>query len=328
MKKVIQIAKGQPTSSSIVFFNEDAEKPSIKNPTDVLIKVKSVSINPVDYKIITGNVPDKVALPHGIGSDFSGIVEEVGDGVTKFKSGDEIYGDLLWNDVMQEYCVGPERLISLKPKNMSFEEAAGIPLSGVTALQALRDHGKIESGMKVCIFGGSGGVGMKAIQIAKTLGASQITTTSTNEELCLSLGADKVINYRNDDVGEILKGQNFDLVFDCVGGKDYWNAGQKILARKGQYVSVSGDNVPMYLMMPRFIYRKILATVGLGHKYHAFRAEQNSADIETLTKMIEEGNLTAIVDGPVVPFTQAGVKTMFERIMSGRTKGKLAMNLS
>jgi NADPH:quinone reductase-like Zn-dependent oxidoreductase len=179
--------------------------------------LQAISINPVDYKILKGAFPNKAGPGEtGWGSDVAGIVAAVGAEVTTLKVGDEVYSDAILHSPFATAVRIPAHKASKKPANLSFAEAATVPLAGQTALQALRDHGRMQPGFRVCVFGGSGGVGAFALQIAKALGASHVACTSSNKEMCERLGADQVVNYREADVGEVLAGGDFDIVFDTV----------------------------------------------------------------------------------------------------------------
>jgi NADPH:quinone reductase-like Zn-dependent oxidoreductase len=179
--------------------------------------LQAISINPVDYKILKGAFPNTAGPGEtGWGSDVAGIVAAVGAEVTTLKVGDEVYSDAILHSPFATAVRIPAHKASKKPANLSFAEAATVPLAGQTALQALRDHGRMQPGFRVCVFGGSGGVGAFALQIAKALGASHVACTSSNKEMCERLGADQVVNYREADVGEVLAGGDFDIVFDTV----------------------------------------------------------------------------------------------------------------
>jgi NADPH:quinone reductase-like Zn-dependent oxidoreductase len=230
---------------------------------------------------------------------------------------------------MAEFCAVDEKKVGLKPAKLSFNEAAAIPLAGLTALQGLRDYGKIFAGAKVLIYGGSGGVGSFALQFAKALGASMIATTSTNKELCESLGATHVVNYREAKVEEALKEYKFDLIFDTVGGHDYWVAGQELMAPSGHYCSIVGDGVSIPLLISQIIWRKLAAMVTSSPLYDIFLTDSNSADLDIIKEMVEEGKLKAAMD-PAEPFefNDTGAHAMFAKLMTGRTKGKLVMEVS
>jgi NADPH:quinone reductase-like Zn-dependent oxidoreductase len=230
--------------AEVLKMEENAPKP-VPGPSEVLIKVRALSINPIDWKLMEGHLPAKgKEYPRGWGTDVAGIIESLGaDCDSRLKVGDEVISDAIRCGPMAEFCVVALDRVSLKPKNVSFRDCVGISLAGLTALQAIRDHGAIKKGQRVCIFGGSGGVGTAAIQLAKILGASYVGTTSTNEELCKRLGADKVVNYKTskdiaEDLGSKDEDAKYDIVFDAVGGKPYWQIGQAILKKStGKYIT-------------------------------------------------------------------------------------------
>jgi len=289
-------------------------KPVLSTDTQVLIKIKSISINPIDYKLIgieQMKGMDPRPLPRGVGSDFSGVVEAVGSSVTRMKVGDAVFGDGLGGEVIAEYLVIESAIVAQKPSNLSFNEAAGVALASSTALQVLRNAGEVKAGSKVCIFGGSGGVGIAAIQIAKALGASEIVTTSTATDLCKSLGADSVINYRDEDVGEKLKGQNFDVVFDAVGDEAHWEAGKKIMnPDTGKYLTIAG-------------------AFSKDEKGYQFVLKKpDGPDLDQLKDWIEKGTLKVVNDGTPEPFTQEGLSNLFKKQQSGKSKGKNIMEVS
>jgi NADPH:quinone reductase-like Zn-dependent oxidoreductase len=326
MKRSVWKATGNPLLPTTVKI-ENVDKPR-PGPHGVLIKTSALSINPLDWKLLKGDFPaEGKQWPKAWGTDVSGIVVTVGADVTKLKSGDEVYADAVNFGPMAEFCVVPADKVSLKPKDMSFTEAATIPLAGLTALQALRDQGGLRSGKKVCIFGGSGGTGTMAIQIAKALNASYVAATSSNVDLCKALGADKVVNYRTEDVAESLKGQDFDIVFDTVGGYHHYLLGEKVLKKSGGvFVTVVGDGGSVAAMLPGIIWRKFVSIFGYP-KYKIFLVNSNANDLDTLTKLIEEGKLKATIDGTPFAFNDGGIKDMLEKQMGGRTKGKLVMEL-
>jgi NADPH:quinone reductase-like Zn-dependent oxidoreductase len=199
-------------------------------------------------------------------------------------------------------------------------------LAGQTALQVLRDKGKMKVGDSILIFGGSGGVGSLAIQFAKALGAAKVTTTSSSVDLCKGLGADEVINYHNDDVLTKLGTDKFNVVFDTVGGIENWKIGQKVISKGGTYVSIVGDGVSLGKMIPRLIYRKYIAFWNCG--YDIFFTEPNAGDLETIRGWVEEGKVKAVMDQvKPFPFTLDGAKDLFTKMMSCRNKGKITMTI-
>lgn len=285
----------------------------------------------MDYKIVTGAFKiDSKPFPKLVGSDVSGTIEAVGsDSSSRLKIGDKVWSDAITFGPMADYCAVAVEKVALKPSTLSFHEAATIPLAGLTALQALRDYGKLQNGGKVLIYGGSGGVGSLALQIAKALGASMIATTSTNKDLCESLGATHVVNYREVKVEEALQDYKFDVIFDTVGGYDHWVAAQQLMAPSGHYVTIVGDGIGLYSMIPRVMWRKLVATISSSPRYDLFLTNANADDLNVLRKMAEEKKLKAVLD-PTEPFefSDDGVRALFAKIMTGRTKGKLVMEVS
>src|SRR5438046_6904883 len=222
---------------------EDVEKPT---PTDdqVLVKVRAASVNPYDWHFIEGN-PKIMRLGVGLrkpkdtrlGVDYAGTVEAVGKKVTQFKAGDEVFGGR--GGAFAEYvCVRQDRLVATKPANITFDQAGSADIAGVTALQAVRDKGKVQSGQKVLINGASGGVGTFAVQIATSYGADVTGGCSTrNVDLVRSLGADHVIDYTKEDFTKT--GQRYDVILDNVGNQPLLSF-RRVLIPKGKYVMIGG----------------------------------------------------------------------------------------
>ncbi len=219
---------------SSVFQLEEVAKPKLL-PGHVLIHVKATSVNPIDTKMRSGAVssvaPEFPAILHG---DVAGIVIEVGEGVSKFKTGDEVYGCAggfkETGGALAEFMLADARLIAHKPKNVTMEEAAALPLVAITAWESLFDRANIKSGQNVLIHGATGGVGHVAIQLAKWAGANVFTTASQQNkmEIAHRLGADVAINYKEESVQEYVQkhtnGNGFGVIFDTVGGKNLDNS--------------------------------------------------------------------------------------------------------
>src|SRR6266700_1649839 len=223
---------------------ENVEKPT-PNDDQILVRVRAASVNPYDWHFIEGTPYIMRAMGVGLrkpkdtrlGVDFAGTVEAVGKNVTKFKPGDEVFGGR--GGAFAEYvCPRADRAVALKPANISFEEAASVNIAGITALQALRDKGKVQPGQKVLINGASGGVGTFAVQIAKSFGADVTGVCSTrNVDLVRSLGADRVIDYTKED---FTKGeQRYDVILDNVPNHSLSEC-RRILNPKGKYIMIGG----------------------------------------------------------------------------------------
>lgn len=235
--KAAQIDKYGGTE--VVTINEDAPKP-IPAPGQVLVEVHAAGVNPVDWKIRQGYMGEKFPLPAMLGGDFSGIIVEIGGGVSGFKKGDEVYGyaSLLagGSGSFAEFAAANVKNTAPKPRNLRHLEAAALPLAGASAWQALVDHMGLAKGQKTLIHGGAGGIGSIAIQIAKFLGAYVAATVSTRDlQFVKELGADEAIDYKKQSFEDLLN--DYDAVYDTVGGETYWRS-FKVLKKGGVIVSM------------------------------------------------------------------------------------------
>src|SRR6267143_1507370 len=225
---------------------EEVDKP-VPNDNQLLIKVRAVSVNALDWHFMEGTPYIGRPLAFGflkpdvqrLGVDYAGTVEAVGKNITEFKPGDAVYGNKF--GAFAEYVVATDKGLALKPASLTFEQAASLPVAALTALQALRDHGKIQAGQKVLINGASGGVGTFAVQIAKSFGAEVTGVCSgRNAEMVRSLGADHVIDYTKQDFTQ--GGERYDLIVDNVGNQPL-SRFRRVLSPKGKYVVVGGGGV-------------------------------------------------------------------------------------
>ncbi|KRN94161.1 oxidoreductase [Pediococcus stilesii] len=314
----------------------DVSIPAIR-PNDVLVKVIATSINPIDIKTKDGGLKMllKYEMPMIMGSDFAGIVVEAGEYVSDYKVGDAVFGRVQKDRIgtFAEYLVVDRGDIAPKPQNLSFEEAAAIPLVGLTSYQALHDIMNIQPGQKVMIQGGSGGIGTIAIQIAKYLGAYVATTTSEdNFKLVRSLGTDQLIDFRTQDFSEVLSG--YDYVFDTRGGKTLEDA-FKIVKPGGKIVSIAGlpnarfgkeYGVPFWKQLAfglatRKISRLEKAT---NADYTFLFMKPSGAELDTLRKLIEGDIIKPIIDR-VIPFSE--IKEALNYSRSGRATGKIILKI-
>lgn len=303
--------------STDVFADSEVEVPKIK-PDELLVKVRASSINPVDwkirkgmFKIITGN-----KFPMILGMDVSGEVVEVGSQLTQFKIGDDIYACLnVPGGAYAEYVAVAEKLAAPKPINISYEEAAAVPLAAMTALQALRDQGKIQAGNSVLINGASGGVGSFAVQIAKALGAEVTGVCSTkNFDLVKSLGADRIIDYQQQDFTQDKT--QYDIVFDAVA-KSTFDKCKKILKPNGVYVTT----LPSFEVGVQGFLTSFLP----GQKAKLILIQSNSQDLMFLTDLIVTGKLRSVVDCTYLLPDIAAAHAYSE---SERAVGKIAIAVS
>jgi NADPH:quinone reductase-like Zn-dependent oxidoreductase len=231
-----------------------------------------------------------------LGVDYAGTVEAVGKNVTQFKPGDEVFGGK--NGALAEYvCVLADRAVTLKPANVTFEQAASVPVAAITALQGLRDKGKIKPGQKVLINGASGGVGTFAVQIAKSFGTEVTAVCSTrNVEMVRSIGADHVIDYTKKDFAKT--DQRYDLIFDLVGNHSF-SERRRILTPNGICVMAGVGGAGWHDGMAGRLLGELNAYLGswfVSQKFIAYISEFNKADITILADLMREGKMTPVID--------------------------------
>ncbi|AQY39968.1 NADPH:quinone reductase [Bacillus thuringiensis] len=310
--------------------------PEIKE-YEVLAEIHAASINPIDFKIRDGKVKMllKYEMPLILGNDFAGVITKVGSKVTRFKVGDEIYARPRKNKIgtFAEYIAIHEDDIALKPKNLSFEEAASIPLVGLTSYQALHDIMQLQKGQKILIHAGSGGVGTFAIQLAKIMGATVTTTASeAGANLVTSLGADEIINYKTEKFEDILK--NYDAVFDTIGGATLEKS-FNIIKSRGNIVSVSGMPNARFgkefgsgffkTLLFSLASKKLTALEKKHNAQYSFLFMKPSGDqLRTIANYIEAGKIKPVIDR-VFPFEDA--QKAMEYSESGRAKGKIIVKI-
>lgn len=279
----------------------------------VLIEVYAASINPIDNIVRAGYMKDMIPItfPYTMGYDMSGVVLEVGANVNKFKKGDDVYARIsqMQAGTIAEFVVVKEEELALKPSNINHEEAASIPLAGLTAWQGLVSKGNLQKDQKVLIHAGSGGVGALAIQIAKYLGAKVATTTSAaNIDRVKKLGADVVINYKTQNFENELN--DYDLVLDMIGGETLVNS-LKILKKGGMLVSIKDQD-----------------TQGLAEKYgvrfEAFFMWPSGKILTQLTQLINDNNLNPVIDRT---FNFEDTQKAYDYLQTGRAKGKVVIKV-
>jgi len=279
----------------------------------VMIEVHAASINPIDNIVKSGYVKDviKITFPYIMGYDVSGVVTEVGAKVSKFKIGDEVYSrpNQMNAGSISEYNVVKEDELALKPTRLTHEEAASIPLAGLTAYQALTTKGNLQKGQRVLIHAGAGGVGTLAIQIAKHLGGEvAVTTSRSNFELVKNLGADVVIDYKTQNFEEELSG--YDLVLDTMGG-DILKNSFKILKKGGSIVSIKGQD-----------------TEELAKKYgvhfESFFMWPSGEMLSHLAQLINDGVVKTTIDR-IYSFDK--VQEAYDYLQTGHAKGKVVIKI-
>jgi NADPH:quinone reductase-like Zn-dependent oxidoreductase len=322
MRAIVHDRYGSPDMVRV----EEVDKPAAREG-EVLVRVHAVSVNPADWHFLTGTpylmrVGTGVSKPKDrvLGLDFAGRVEEVGGNVTGLRPGDEVFG--AHSGAFAEYVRAPENSMAPKPANLSFEQAAAVPVAGVTALQGLRDKGKLQAGQRVLIIGASGGVGTFAVQIAKSLGADVTGVCSTrNAERVGSLGADRVIDYtREDFAGD---GARYDLVFQLAGR----NSGSellRVLNPKGTLVLCSGDGGGPWLGPLIGITRALARSSFASQRTVMWIANSNRADLLDLKALIESEKVTPVLDKR---FTLADAPEAFRYQGEGHTQGKSVLTI-
>ena len=321
MKAILQTKYGSPDVLQVA----DVEKPTPKE-NQVLVKVHAASINAGDYRIMRAD-PFFIRLMGGgflkpkdprIGSDLAGRVEAVGESVTQFRPGDEVFG--CGAGAFAEYALAKDTRLVLKPANRSFEEAAAVPVAALTALQGLRDAGKIQSGQKVLIQGASGGVGIFAVQLAKSFGAEVTAVCSTkNLEMARSLGADHIIDYTREDFTR--NQERYDLIF-AVNGYHPISAYKLALNPQGVYICAGGT-------MPQFFHAILLGRLmskDVGKKLGSMGiAKVNPQDLAFLAGLLEEGKIKPIIDRSFpLSETAAAVRYVEEK----HARGKVAITVA
>lgn len=285
---------------------------------EVLIRIKAAGVNPVDYKIRSGLYQGRmpIELPAILGWDVAGIVEKNGFGASRFDPGEEVFAytrrKVIKNGTYAEYMVLPESFLAYKPKSLSFEEAAAIPLAGLTAYQSLLQKGKLMKNETVLILGATGGVGSFAIQIAKNVGAKVVAVASKkNVSYAISLGADDFIDYTSGNLSEEIAQRypdKFDLVFDCVG-KDTLEKAYQYVHHGGRLVSILGQ-----------VNQELAEKHKVLFSYHF--VEPNVKNLNQITSWIGEGKFKVHVDQKL-PLDEAA--KAHELIESGHTTGKIVL---
>ncbi|MET1054372.1 MAG: NADP-dependent oxidoreductase [Pedobacter sp.] len=291
---------------------EETENPGLL-PDDVLIKVYATSVNPVDWKVRSGNYPgaDQRAWPVILGWDVSGTIEHLGKEVTGFQIGDEVYArpNTKRQGTYAEYVAVNYKEIALKPKSIDHIHAAAVPLAGMTAWQGLFDHGKLQAGQKVLIHAAAGGVGIYAVQLAKWKGAYVIGTASeSNIDFLKDLGADEVIDYNNEDFEERLG--NIDLVLDLIGG-DVQLKSLEVLKPGGIFVST-------------LAIKDEAAIAAKGLTGGRFMTQSNPEDLRKMAQLIDEGKLKPIIYDIVDLKDAAEAQRTIEE---GHVRGKIVLKV-
>ena len=322
MKAIVQDRYG----SFATLESREIAKPEI-GENEVLVRVAAAGLNigvvfgvkgsPLPMRLSSGLLRPKNGVP---GYDFAGRVEAVGDGVTAFQPGDEVFG--VANGTCAEYVRVSEDKLAIKPVNLSYDEAAALPVSALAALHGLRDAGKLQPGQRVLINGASGGVGTFAVQIAKALGAEVTGVTSTrNVEMVRSLGADHVIDYTREDFTK--DGPRYDLIFDNVENRSLRDC-RRALTPTGTLVLNSGTGAHGLAMLVRLL-RPLVLSPFLHQNLRRYLSHPNRTDLNVLKAIVEENKLRPVIDRT---YPLADTPTALRHIEAGHTRGKVIVRVS
>ena len=308
-------------SADVVVHVVDVEKP-VPSDDEILVEVHAASVNPADWHFIRG-LPylarflvmgwprPKVTRP---GIDVAGRVDAVGRNVTQFKAGDAVFGTCRGS--FAEYACGSEATLVAKPDHVTFDEAAAVPLAGFTALQGLRNKGKIRAGHDVLVIGAAGGVGTYAVQIAKTVCANVTGVCSTrNVEMVRSAGADRVVDYSRDDFTE--GDHRFDLILDCIGNRPL-SACRRVLGPEGIYVMVGAEKP-----FRRLIAMRVMSSLG-KQKFLLLLARKSKEDFIALRDMLDERKIRSVIDRR---YRLSEVSDALRYLEAGHARGKVVITM-
>ncbi|HYR76426.1 MAG TPA: NAD(P)-dependent alcohol dehydrogenase [Pyrinomonadaceae bacterium] len=322
MKAAIYTSYGPPEVVRIA----DVEKPVPKDD-EVLIKVRAASVNPLDWRLMKGTpralriMPRLLKMPIGRpGVDVAGEVEAVGRNVTQFKPGDQVFGGS--RGAFAEYATTREKSIVTKPNSVTFEQAASIYVAGLTALQGLRDKGKIQPGQKVLVNGAAGGVGTFAVQIAKSFGANVTGVCSTrNLDMVRSIGAEKTIDYTQNDF--TTSNQRYDLILDCVGNHSFSEC-RRVLNPDGRCVMIGAPHDMSMMGLLAMMIKPLVLSLFVNQKAVMFIAKSSQDDLTLLGEFIATGKLKPVIGGR---YSLSDAADAVRHVEEGHARGKVLITL-
>jgi NADPH:quinone reductase-like Zn-dependent oxidoreductase len=323
MKAIVQETYG----STEVLEHREIDRPVIA-ADEVLVAVRAAGVDRGVWHRMTG-LPYPIRLTgNGLrapsrtnpGGDVAGVVAAVGEGVTRFQPGDEVFG--IGRGAFAEYAQAPENKLALKPANLGFQQAAVVGVSGLTALQGLRDHGHVEPGQKVLVIGASGGVGTFAVQLAKVFGAEVTAVcTTTKQEMVRALGADHVIDYTQDDFAN--GDRRYDVILD-IGGNASLSRLRRALAPDGTLVIAGGETDGRWLGGSDRQIRALVLSRFVGQRLTTFVCNENHEDLTVLAGLIESGQITPVVDRS---YALSEVPEAIWYLEQGHARGKVAITV-
>lgn len=321
MKAILYRTYGSPD----VLRFEDVEQPT-PGDGEVLVRIRAASVNPLDWHLMRGE-PSVMRPMTGLlqpkdprfGVDLAGEVEAVGTGVTRFQPGDAVFGSS--GGAFAEYVCAREKELALKPANITFEQAAAVPVAGLTAQQGLRDRGRVQPGQKVLINGAAGGVGTFAVQIAKSFGADVTGVCSTrNVDMVRSIGADRVVDYSQEDFTR--SEQRYDLIFDCVGNRSLFRC-RRVLTHQGMYILVGGSRGRWIAPFPRAIAALLLSRF-VSQNLFMMLAKIRAEDLAVMGELLQAGQVTPVIDR-CYPLSE--VPEAIRYLEEGHARGKVVITV-
>jgi len=323
MKAIVQDTYGSPD----VLQLRDMDKPEVRD-RDVLIRVHAAGVDPSVWHLMTGMPYLVRIMGYGLrapkarvrGADVAGRVEALGADATQFQPGDEVFG--ICNGSFAEYALAREDKVAPKPANLTFEQAAAVPISASTALQGLRDKGKVQPGQKVLIIGAAGGVGTFAVQLAKSFGAEVTGVCSTTKvDLVRSIGADDVIDYTRDDFADGAR--RYDLILDCAGNRSLSHL-RRAITPKGTLVIVGGEGGGRWFGGVERLLGALILSPFVGQKLHGLLAKVRKEDLPFLRELIEAGKVTPVIDR-TYPLSEASDAIRYQQ--EGHARGKVVITV-
>ncbi|MDJ0461103.1 NAD(P)-dependent alcohol dehydrogenase [Streptomyces sp. H27-C3] len=328
MRAIAQDGYGSPD----VLELRDAPTP-LAGPDEVLIEVRAAALNPADWHFMRGQAYVVRLVGYGMGFgprgprvkirglDVSGRVEAVGRNVTRFRKGDEVFGQ--GNGAFAEYVTAPESALAPKPTNLTFEQAAAVPEAASTALQGLRDAGGIQQGQHVLINGASGGVGTYAVQLAVAYGAHVTGVCSTrNVDLVGSLGAHKVVDYTREDFTRVADHRPYDVILDLIGNRTLSEC-RRVLAPEGTLVLSNGDGSRWFGPLGSLIGALVVSPF-VAQKLRPLAVRSNLENLTTLTTLIESGEVTPVIDR-TYPLSETPAAMRY--LEEGHARGKVVISV-
>ena len=327
MKAIVHNRYGSPQD---VLLLEDMETPQVKDD-EVLVRVRAAAVNSADWHLIRGE-PYVARLQWGLrtpknpvpGCDLAGQVERVGRNVARFQPGDEVFGSPFMRGFggLAEWASVSDDLLGVKPANLSFDQAAAVPMAGLTALQGLRDHGHVERGHKVLIVGASGGVGTFAVQIAGHLGAEVTGVCSTrNVDMVRSLGADHVIDYTQEDF--VQDGRRYDLIFQLAGTRSASEC-RRALTEKGTLVLSSGESSGRVIGPLGRVAGALALSPFVSQTLLSFTVKPNKEDLQSLKELIEGREVSPVIDRR---YSLADAPEAIGYLEEGHARGKVVIGV-